>query len=119
MVRAETVTRDTMSVCRWFRRCGLRVFPIRAPDVEQKLCVGGVFADRGAGQRPLLQLSSVLHGVSGQSGLALHTVEPLGQQQPRPSARIATASALQSLSQESPAAVGPGAVPQVGFLASL
>lgn len=41
MVRAETVTRDAMSVCRWFCRCGLRVFPIRAPDVEQKLCVGG------------------------------------------------------------------------------
>lgn len=72
-------------------------------------------SDRGAGQQPLLQLPSVLHGVSGQSGLSLHAVQPLGQRQPRPPRqRIAAASPLQSLGQESPAAVGPGAVPQVG-----
>lgn len=72
-----------------------------------------VCADRGAGQRPVLQLSPVLHGVSGQSGFALHAVQPLGQQQSRPPQRIAAAPPLQGLGQEGAAALGPGAVPQV------
>lgn len=77
------------------------------------LTQSAVFADRGAGQQPVVQLSPVLHGVPGQSGFSLHAVQPLGQQQSRPPQRIAAAPPFQSLGQESPAALGPGAVPQV------
>lgn len=62
MVRAETVTRETMSVCRWFHGCGLRVFPFRAPDVEQKLCVCG-------GSLQIEELASGLSFSSRQSSM--------------------------------------------------
>lgn len=76
-------------------------------------CVLLVLSDRGVGQRPLVQLPSVLHGVSDQSGHSLQPVEPLGQQQSRSSPRLAATQQIQSVCQEGPAALGPGTVPQV------
>lgn len=78
-----------------------------------------VSSDRGVGQRPLVQLPSVLHGVFDQSGLALHPLEPLCQQQSSSPERLTTPQSFQGLCQEGPAALGPGTVPQVSAQSEL
>ncbi|CAB1413946.1 unnamed protein product [Pleuronectes platessa] len=65
---------------------------------------------RGAGQRPLLQLPSFLHGLSEQPGLLVRQPRPSESGPCRPD--LAPPPTLQSLRQEGPAHVGEGPMPK-------
>lgn len=68
--------------------------------------------DRGAGQQPLLRLSSFLPRLSGQPGLLVR--QPSSSQSGPCRPIITSPQPLPSVRQESPAYVGQGPVPKVG-----